>query len=251
MEDNVVVFPDLEELIDAAAEHFLSVGQAAILHKGCFSVAFSGGTTPRHLYQRMTFPRMQDSLDWNFVHIFWGDERCVPPDHVESNNRMAREALLDYLPIPAENVHRIMTELPPQEAASQYEDELKDFFGLGLEGKPPKFDLLLLGMGSDGHTASLFPHTAVLKEDQGWVVAHYVEPIAAWRVTLTPVVLNAAHDVLFLVTGEEKARVLREVIKGPYQPEVFPAQLLQPASGNLHWFIDEPAARDLIPKQKW
>lgn len=251
MKGSLIVFPDLDELTDAAAQHFLSVGQAAILQKGRFSVVLSGGNTPRLLYRRMTSPRFQDAMDWNDVHFFWGDERCVPPEHAESNYRMVRETLLDHLPIPGSNIHRVMTELPPQEAARHYENELKIFFGQDLEDPPPKFDLVLLGMGSDGHTASLFPNTAAIHEKQHWVVAHYIEAISAWRVTLTPVILNAAHDVLFLIAGEEKAKVLCEVIKGADQPDILPAQVIQPKAGNLHWFVDEPAIWHIIPQQRW
>jgi 6-phosphogluconolactonase len=250
MREKLIVFPDIEDLTDAAVEHFLSVGQAAILQKGRFMVAFSGGTTPRFLYRRLTIPRLQDALDWNLVHIFWGDERYVPKDHEDSNYRMACEILLDHLPIPAENVHRVQTELTPEEAARQYEGELADTFGLPLGGPPPRFDLVLLGMGADGHTASLFPETKVLDEQERWVVAHYVEKLSAWRVTLTPVVLNAACDVLFMVSGSDKSKAVQDVLKGPEQPHQLPAQLIQPVSKHLHWFLDEQAAGELVNRPK-
>ena len=250
MKRKLRVFPDRETLSFAAAHHFLSVGQAAIMRRGRYMVAFSGGTTPRLLFQRLGSPRMQDALDWDAVNIFWGDERCVPPDDAESNYRMAREVLLDHLPIPASNVHRFMTEMPPEEAALQYREELQASFGLPDESTPPVFDMLLLGLGNDGHTASLFPETSVLDEQEHWTAAVYVEKLAAWRVTLTPVVLNAARDVLFLVSGESKADILREVLAGNEGDVKYPAQMVQPASKRLYWFVDSKAAQALIPHKK-
>lgn len=250
MKGTIRVFPDRETLAFAAAHYFLSVGQAAIMHTGRFMVALSGGSTPRLLFQRLAVPRLQDALEWERVHIFWGDERCVLPDAPESNFRMARETLIDYLPIPEANVHRFMTELAPKEAALKYVEELQTSFGLSAGSPPPSFDLVLLGLGGDGHTASLFPGTDVLGELEQWVAALYVEKLAAWRVTLTPVVLNASKDVLFLVSGRGKAKVVKEVLCGVRRPEDLPAQLIQPVSNNLHWFIDSPAAEELFLRSK-
>lgn len=250
MKRKLRVFPDRETLSFAAAHHFLSVGQAAIMRRGRYMVAFSGGTTPKLLFQRLESPRMQDALNWDVVHVFWGDERCVPPDNAESNYRMAREVLLDHLPIPASNVHRFMSEMPPEEAALHYREELRASFGLLDESAPPAFDMVLLGLGSDGHTASLFPETSVLDEHEHWTAAVYVEKLAAWRLTLTPVVLNAARDVLFLVSGESKADILREVLTGNEEDVKYPAQLVKPASKRLYWFVDSPAAKELISRVK-
>jgi 6-phosphogluconolactonase len=246
MKRKLRVFSDRETLSFAAAHHFLSLGQAAIMHRGRFMVAFSGGTTPRLLFQRLKSPHMQDALDWDLVHIFWGDERCVPPDDAESNYRMAREALIDHLPIPASNVHRFLTEMPPEEAALQYRAELQSTFGLTDESPPPVFDLILLGLGSDGHTASLFPETSVLDERERWTAAVYVEKLTAWRVTLTPVVFNAARDILFLVSGESKAIVLREVLVGNEEDVKYPVQLVRPVSEGLYWYVDNKAAQALV-----
>jgi 6-phosphogluconolactonase len=179
-------------------------------------------------------------VDWARVHVFWGDERCVPPDHPESNYRLAREALLDHVPLPPANVHRIPTEQEPVQAAADYEQTLRRFFG---PGSVPRFDLVLLGLGTDGHTASLFPGTPAVHEYERWVVAHYVSSLPAWRVTLTPAVLNAADQVTFLVAGEEKAGALKQVLAGPYQPDVLPAQVVRPAGGSLLWLVDDAAAR--------
>jgi len=172
------------------------------------------------------------------VHVFWGDERCVPPEHPESNYRLAREALLDHVPLPLANIHRIHTEREPAQAAADYERTLRRFFG---PGNAPRFDLVLLGLGTDGHTASLFPGTPAVQEHERWVVAHYVPSLAAWRVTLTPAVLNAADQVTFLVAGAEKAGVLDRVLNGPCQPDVLPAQVVRPAGGSLLWLVDAAA----------
>ena len=249
MKPKLRVFPDRETLAFAAAHHFLSIAQAAILHRGRFMVAFSGGTTPRMLFQRLNRTRMQDSLNWNQVHIFWGDERCVPPDDTESNYRMAREALIDSLPIPASNIHRYMTERPPEEAAQQYQEELQSSFGLVDKDSPPVFDLILLGLGGDGHTASLFPGTSVLKEKERWAAAVYVEKLGVWRVTLTLPVLNAAREILFLVVGESKAQVLQEVLAADEEVMKYPAQLVQPISRRLYWFVDGKAAQALLSRR--
>jgi len=234
-------------LAQAAAEQFVTLAQEAIARRGRFSVALAGGSTPRCTYTLLGHEPFASQVDWTHVHIFWGDERCVPPDHPESNYRMARETLLDRLPIPAANVHRIPCEQAPEQAATAYEATLRAFFTEGetpSEGNPtPRFDLVLLGMGEDGHTASLFPGTAALHEEERWVVATYVEKLGAWRVTLTPVVLNAAAHVTFLVAGERKARRLQEVLMGPYQPDRLPAQIVRPRHGRLTWLVDTEATR--------
>lgn len=244
------IFPDRDTLALAAAHHFLSIGQAALMHRGRFMVAFSGGTTPKMLFERMHVERMRDSLDWEQVHIFWGDERCVPPDDAASNYRMARESLLDDVRIPASNVHRFMTEMPPDETAKQYQKELQSCFGLVDDSMLPVFDLVLLGLGSDGHTASLFPGTSVLDEQERWAAAVHVEKLEAWRVTLTLPVLNAARDVMFLVSGGEKAQILQEVLKAKDQVVKYPAQLVQPAAGRLYWFVDDKAAQLLFSPEQ-
>jgi len=200
-------------------------------------VALSGGSTPRATYTLLASDEFAARVDWPRVHVLWGDERCVPPDHPESNYRMARETLLDKIPIPAENVYRIRGELPPDQAATAYQAELEAI--LGTIGR---FDLILLGMGEDGHTASLFPGTAAIHEQTRWVVAHYVDKLSAWRVTLTPVVINAAARVTFLVSGAGKAERLREVLDGPHQPDVLPAQIVRPTGGRLLWLADAAAA---------
>jgi 6-phosphogluconolactonase len=229
--------PDAASLARAAAEHFVTLAAAAIAARGQFVVALSGGSTPRTSYALLASHQFAQRVDWPRVHVFWGDERCVPPDHPESNYRMAREALLDRVPIPTENVHRMRGELPPDQAATAYQAELEAALGAG-----GRFDLILLGMGADGHTASLFPGTTALHEQTRWVVAHYVDKLSAWRVTLTPVAINAAAHVIFIVSGAGKAERLPEVLAGPYQPDILPAQIVRPADGRLLWLVDAAAA---------
>jgi 6-phosphogluconolactonase len=224
-------------LARAAAEHFVTLAAEAIAVHGQFVVALSGGSTPRATYVLLASDEFAARVDWSRVHVFWGDERCVPPDHPDSNYRMAREALLDKIPIPTENVHRIRGEWPPDQAATAYQAELEAVLGAGGQ-----FDLILLGMGADGHTASLFPDTAAMHEQTRWVVAHYVDKLAAWRVTLTPPAINAAAHVTFIVSGAGKAERLREVFAGPHQPDVLPAQIVRPTDGRLLWLVDAAAA---------
>ena len=186
-------------------------------------------------------------MDWQRVHIFWGDERCVPPYHIDSNYRMVRQMLLEHVPLPDSNVHRIYGELKPEQAAAKYESELHTFFGTDWQASDcdeqiARFDLILLGMGDDGHTASLFPGTAAIHEQRRWVLAHYVEKLNTWRVTLIPVVINAAANVAFIVSSKGKAERLRQVLNGPYQPEILPAQIVRPTVGRLLWLVDAAAA---------
>jgi len=227
-----------------AARYLTELSREAIRSSGRFTLVLSGGSTPKGLYKKLTEPECSDKLNWNSIHIFWGDERCVPPDHPESNYRMALESFIDHVPLPPRNVHRIQGETQPQEAAIAYEKKLKTFFFPGHVEPPgvPGFDLILLGMGDDGHTVSLFPKAAALHEQSRWVVAHHVEKLRSWRVTLTPRVINAAHDVLFLVSGRDKARCLKKVLQGPYRPDELPAQVIRPASGRLMWMLDVEAA---------
>jgi 6-phosphogluconolactonase len=246
---DVQTYPDAENLTRAAAEHFLTLAGAAIAARGRFAVAFSGGSTPRATYALLATPELAAQVDWSCVHVFWGDERCVPPDHPDSNYRMAREALLDHVPIPAQNVHRIRGEVEPEEAAAEYERTLRTFFSpvpeerrAEPEQSAPHFDLVLLGMGGDGHAASLFPGSAALHERMRWVVAYYVDKLQAWRVTLTPVAINAAAQVTFIVSGVGKAKRLQQVLVGPYQPDVLPAQIVRPDGGRLLWLVDAAAA---------
>ena len=209
-----------------------------------FTMALSGGSTPMGLHTLLVSdPAVRDRLPWHHLHFFWGDERHVPPDHPQSNYRMAYESLFTLAPVPIENIHRVPAEEPDAAlAAEKYERELRTFFRLEI-GQLPRFDCILLGMGSDGHTASLFPHTEALHELNRLVVANWVDKFKTYRVTLTVPVLNHANLVVFLVSGHDKAEALKEVLQGDRQPERFPAQLIQPDPGNLLWIVDRAAAR--------
>jgi len=237
------IHANTDALARQAAHRLAELSRGAIRSSGRFTLVLSGGSTPKRLYERLADAEFSGKLDWGSIHIFWGDERCVPPDHPESNYGMAFRSLIDRVPLPPRNVHRIPGEMKPQQAATGYEKELRTFFFPRCAEAPgvPGFDLILLGMGEDGHTASLFPKSAALHEQKRWVLA--VEKPGSWRVTLTPRVINAARDIFFLVSGSEKAGCLKEVLHGPYRPDELPAQAIRPVSGRLRWMIDAEAAR--------
>jgi 6-phosphogluconolactonase len=237
------VLPDSAALADAAARQVVEWAQDASDLRGAFSLALSGGSTPRDLHLRLSSAPLKDQVDWTRVHIFFGDERCVPPDDPQSNYRMARETLLDRVPIPAANVHRMKGELPPEDAAAEYERELQAFFG----DDPPRLDVILLGMGDNGHTASLFPGLTAVHETERCVAAEYVAEVGMWRITLTPVVLNLGREVVFLVTGSGKASMLQHVLEGPFAPDERPAQIVRPTPGEVTWLVDAAAAEKLTP----
>lgn len=239
----VRVYTDSDLLTRAAAEHVLSVYESVIASQTHFSIALSGGSTPKALYRLLADKAFNQNVDWSQVHVFWGDERCVPPDHADSNYHMARLALLDLVPIPLSNVHRMHGEDEPALAAEAYERVLREFFA--HRGEQVRLDLVLLGMGDDGHTASLFPHTTALGETERLVVANYVEKLNTWRLTLTAGAINAARNVTFLVSGAGKAERVQQVIEGEHQPQELPSQLIQPTSGNLLCLLDESAASKL------
>jgi 6-phosphogluconolactonase len=238
-------FPDAEQVSKAAAEEFVRAAHEAIAARGRFTVALSGGSTPRRLYQLLAEPPYRTQVDWPKVEFFWGDERAVPPDHKDSNYRMAQEALLQRLTAAAGHIHRLQAERSDRDkAAADYQAEIARVFGGKPDGAPPAFDLVLLGMGPDGHTASLFPFTTALKEQTRWVVANHVPKLNTDRLTLTAPILNQAREVLFLVAGADKAQPLSEVLEGPSDTDRLPSQRIQP-SGKLIWFVDQAAATKL------
>lgn len=240
------VFQTGEELNRFAAERFLEIGNNAVELRGRFSVALAGGSTPKALYRLLADGDFKDKIDWNAVFFFFGDERNVPPDDAESNFRMADENLFQPLEIHPDKIFRWKTGLDaPEKIAEDYRKSLGSFFR-GL----PKFDLILLGMGGDGHTASLFPFTAALEETEKTAVENRVEKLNAWRFTLTFPLINNAENVMFLVTGEDKAETLKEVLKGEFQPARLPSQNVEPTGGNLFWLVDEAAARFLDRKNR-
>ena len=231
------IYQDADALAHAAAQYFSRVAAESISSRGMLSVVLAGGTTPRATYELLSNTNRARDIDWSNVHLFWGDERCVPPDHSDSNYNMVRQALLEHVPVPSENVHRIMGELEPIEAAAQYQVEIESVLG-----QEPSFDLILLGMGADGHTASLFPTTSALEEDSLSVVAVYVDKLQSWRVTLTLPVINRARHLLFLVTGSVKASALTRIQAG----EPLPAALVQPTTGKMTWMVDFDAATEIL-----
>ncbi len=235
---------DLAEICHTAAGEIEHMANRTATGSNPFTIALSGGSTPRGLHSLLAGdPAIRDRLPWQHLHFFWGDERHVPPDHPQSNYRMARESLFSLAPVPSENIHRVPAEEPDAAlAAEKYEGEIRTFFGLEV-GQLPRFDCILLGMGSDGHTASLFPETEALQESNRLVVANWVDKFKAYRVTLTVPVLNHAKLVVFLVSGHEKAEALKEVLQGDRQPDRFPAQLIRPDPGKLLWIVDRAAAR--------
>lgn len=223
----------------AGADEFSRCAREAIAAHGNFSVALSGGSTPQGANALIA---QDQNLPWEKINIFFGDDRHVPPTDKDSNYRAANESLLSKVPIPSQNVHRINTELDATVAADQYDAELKKFFqGHSTADGWPRFDLIMLGMGPDGHTASLFPGTAALNEKSRWVVANWVEKLNTWRITLTFPVINHAAEVLFLVAGEEKAGVLKDVFEG--KPGTYPCQNVQPINGRLVWIVDKVVAK--------
>ena len=234
---------DTMELNQRAAEKFIRLIDQAVATAGRFTVALSGGSTPKGLYSLLATPDYRERLPWPKVHFFWGDERCVPPDHPESNYRMVEQALLSKVNIPPENVHRMAREKEPKTAAAEYEAALKIFFRLGA-GALPRFDLILLGLGEDGHTASLFPGSDAVEETEHLVAAPYVEKLKAHRLTLTLPVLNQAAEILFLVAGETKAAIVKEALR-PKHGSNLPAAKVRPSNGGLTWLITQDAAAEL------
>jgi 6-phosphogluconolactonase len=242
------VYGDAEQLAQAAAELFVTLAAESIKARGRFRVALSGGSTPRRVYQLLAGDEFKRRLEWDRVDLFWGDERYVGADDRESNYRMTAEALLLHVPIPPANVHRVPTEInPASAAASSYEEDLRECFH--ETSSVPQFDLIYLGLGANGHTASLFPHTATLREQSRLVIADFVDEVKMWRITMTVPLLNHGRTVAFLVEGNQKAEVLRDVLLGPPDPERLPAQLIVP-QGKLLWMTDEAAARLLSRREE-
>jgi 6-phosphogluconolactonase len=243
-EPDIIICPDAAELNRRAAELFIQRAGEAATRSGRFAVALSGGSTPKALYSLLATPGFADRIPWPKVNLFWGDERCVPPEHPESNYRTVRESLLTKISIPSENIHRMAGEKEPGVAATEYENELKTFFQF-LQSAPPRFDLILLGLGEDGHMASLFPGSEALKETKRLVVANFVDKLNAHRLTLTLPVLNESAQIVFLVAGKSKANIVKELLVTRPTIAKFPAQRIQPVDGALTWFITRDAAAEL------
>ena len=245
----VRVYENSQELALEAAKDFARLADQYVVGLGRFTAVLSGGSTPRALFSLLAEEPFSKSVPWASIYFFWGDERTVPPTHSGSNYRMARETLLSKVPVPPENIFRVPAELDDHErAAREYSETIRQFFsGESVPGTSPlsawpRFDLVLLGMGSDGHTASLFPRTRALKVSDQIAVPNYVEKLNAHRITLTASTINNARNVAFLIAGEDKAQALKNVLEGPSEPELYPSQLIQPRSGRLTWLMDEEAA---------
>lgn len=242
------IYDGLDALSQAAAEHFLEVAKSAVSTRGKARIAISGGNTPKRTFQSLANPAepFLAAMPWGKIELYWVDERGVPPDNADSNYRMTRESLLEKVPLKPEQIFRIEGELEPEVAAARYESTIRGQFR--LEGaEAPRFDVLALGMGDDGHTASLFPHTEALHELARVAVANYVPQKKTWRVTLTWPVIVEAQDIFFLIGGKDKAEPLREVFLGKYDPETYPSQLIQPKNGKLLLLLDKDAAALLPP----
>lgn len=228
----VEISPNLAALSSAAAERIVVAAEQAIDAHGRFVIALSGGSTPRRTYELLAREPHASRVDWPRVHVVWGDERCVPPSNADSNYRMAREALLDHVPIPTANVHRMRGEEDPAAAAASYEAALRNLFntpnGPPASASGKNIDLALLGLGDNGHTASIFPESAAVSEQRRWAMAEYVPAVSMWRITLTAPIINAASEVVFLVAGGDKAEVLQRILEGPRVPRELPAQLIAP-----------------------
>jgi 6-phosphogluconolactonase len=239
MQPEIKVVADAGELSRVGAAEFEHVVRNAVQARDKFTVSLSGGSTPRGLYSRLA--QVSRNLPWDKTYIFWGDERHVPPDDKDSNYRMVRESLLSQAPIPPENVFRMHAEnSDAARVAEEYERTIQEFFGL-KPGELPRFDLVLLGLGPDGHTASLFPESAALREHSRLVVANWVEKFGHYRLTFTAPVINNAAEVMFLVSGAEKTAALQSVLYSDASAEEFPAKLIQPRNGRLIWLVDRAA----------
>ena len=230
-----------EEWVDTAVSNIISQASEAIKKSGFYTLVLSGGNTPRPIYRALASSHDQSVLDWRKIFIFWGDERCVPPTNPESNYLMAKTALLDLVPIPAKNIFRIRGELQPEEAAQDYEKNIDRFFNT----KEKRFDTTLLGLGEDGHTASLFPNTKGLQETTLWVVPNMNPHTNTNRITLTFPALNSSRNIIFLVKGAEKAEVIADIIKNPNTPPQYPAKNITGKEIAPHWIIDKAAANNL------
>lgn len=233
------ILPNAESVAIAAAEFITEKIETVLKTRDRFTIALSGGSTPKRLHQLLAEAPYRNRIDWTRLHIFWGDERYVPLEDERNNAKMAYDTLLNKVPVPAEQIHIMRTDLPdPEESARQYEAILHTYF----DGEENSFDLLLLGMGDDGHTLSLFPGTEVIHETGKWCTAFFLKQQEMFRVTLTRTIANQSACILFLTTGKAKAPALKEVLEGPPNINIYPSQVIQPVNGTTHWIVDEAAA---------
>ncbi|MBI4532429.1 MAG: 6-phosphogluconolactonase [Candidatus Melainabacteria bacterium] len=236
------IFPNIDELSQSLAEHFACLAKDAVKKKGLFAVSLAGGSTPKSLYSLLAQPPYCNDVPWQQTHIFFGDERCVPPSSPQSNYGMVQEIFLSKVAIPEPNIHAPYLNNDPRQAASTYDRLLQSFFGLAKR-QLPIFDLVLLGLGKDGHTASLFPGTTALKDKSHLFIAVYVQSLKSYRLTMTLPVINSAANVIFMVTGSDKKEILAQVRTAT--PHTLPAQFVSPTKGSLEWYVDNHAAANL------
>jgi 6-phosphogluconolactonase len=241
-QNNIEVYKTTTELTIAAAQFIVAAAKTAVARRGHFIISLSGGHTPEQLYTLLSKPPYKDEMPWDKTFLFWGDERCVGLDDKDNNTHMTRVMLLDHIAIPAANIYPIPVNLPPAEAANAYEQSITNLF----KGEQPRFDLVLLGLGENGHTASLFPGTDVVHETARLVKEVYVEEVKMYRITMTAHLINMSRNILFLVAGEDKAQVLNTVLNTPALPDKYPAQLIKPVDGELYWYVDASAASKLL-----
>ena len=243
------VYSDAQQLSQAAAKWIVGLIAETLKVRDRFTIALSGGSTPKLLHKILAAPPCRNQIDWSKMHIFWGDERAVPFEDDRNNAKMAYETLLNFVQVPASQIHVMRTDIGPEESAVEYEKILHQYFDAVPGGAPAtlpnSFDLVLLGMGDDGHTLSLFPGTAIVHEEKAWAKAFFLPAQDMYRITLTKTIVNRAAHIAFLTTGAGKAHALKEVLKGAYNPDLYPSQEIKPVNGELHWFVDEAAAAGL------
>ena len=235
------IYSNPDELSHAVAEWITDRIAATLKDQDRFTIALSGGSTPKALHKLLAASPYKEQIDWAKLHVFWGDERDVPFTDDRNNAKMAYDTLLNFVPIPPYHIHVMRTDIGPEESAAEYEKILHFYF----DNTPTSFDLVLLGMGDDGHTLSLFPGTAAVHEEKAWTIAYFLKAQDMYRITLTKTIVNKAAKVAFLTTGPNKAHALEEVQQGAYNPDLYPSQEIKPVNGELHWFVDAAAASEL------
>jgi 6-phosphogluconolactonase len=238
-QDNIYVFDTTTLLFETVARQIVLLANEAVTKRGRFSIALSGGSTPGQLHALLATAPYNEQIPWEHTYVFWGDERCVPLDDERNNALVAKNILLNKVALPTQNIFITPVNLPPAEAAATYDAQIRAFFGAG---NPLELDLIFLGLGDNGHTASLFPGTSIVHETSIGVKEIFVEEVDMFRVTMTAAMINAARHVAFLVTGTGKAEMLEKILYAPFNPDIYPAQLIQPSPGDLHWYVDKAAA---------
>ena len=233
------IHKDADELSQVAAAWIAQVIEETLKTQDRFTIALSGGSTPYKLHLILAASPLKEKIEWSKIHVFWGDERAVPFDDERNNAKMAFDTLLNHVPVPADQIHIMRTDITPEASAAAYEKLLHTYF----DETETSFDLVLLGMGDDGHTLSLFPGTEIVRERKAWAKAFYLTAQEMYRITITAPVTNRSARVAFLAAGEKKANTLKNVLEGEFQPDIYPSQLIKPVKGELHWFVDEAAAK--------